>query len=350
MTKLFDFSQFNDNSTDAKVILISGNIVYANQAFVCLLGLQDTEGVIGSSVFAFFHSPFKKQELAHLLKAGNGELLSSTQHQLVRSDNRLVDVEVMSAPFLHNGEIFVQAAIRDLSTFKKREELLQQSEKLSLVGELASGIVHEIRNPLTAMKGFLQLMRSHSEPEYIEIILEELKQVEEIANELLYFAKPEEAHFTQLNIQDIVKEAVNFSSAQAFKRNINIELEETLETYIGITGNKTQLKQVLLNILKNGTEAIKSNGRISIQLSKDIQQVYIYIRDNGSGISKDNLEKIGQPFFTSKENGNGLGLMVSFNIIKNHNGTILIDSEEGLGTTFTIILPLASEQAPPHSP
>ncbi|WP_187445024.1 PAS domain-containing protein [Rossellomorea vietnamensis] len=207
MTKLFDFSQFNDNSTDAKVVLISGNIVYANQAFVCLLGHQDTEGVIGSSVFAFFHSPFKKQELAHLLKAGNGELLSSTQHQLVRSDNRLVDVEVMSAPFLHNGEVFVQAAIRDLSTFK-------------------------------------------------------------------------------------------------------------------------------------------NNGRINIQLSKDNQNVYIYIRDNGSGISKEDLYKIGKPFFTSKENGNGLGLMVSFNIIKNHNGTILIDSEEGLGTTFTIILPLASEQAP----
>ncbi|TYR99767.1 PAS domain S-box protein [Rossellomorea vietnamensis] len=347
MSKLFDFSLVNDKSTDAKVILNSGSIVYANRAFMRLLGLQ--EEVIGENILTFFHHPFRELGLSHLFKIKNGEMSSFTQHKMARFDNQLVDVEVITAPFIHDGDILVQAVIRDLSSVKKNEELLRQSEKLSLVGELASGIVHEIRNPLTAMKGFLQLMRSYPQTEYIEIVLEELKQIEEITNELLYFSRPQEAHFSQLNIVDIVREAVNFSSAQAFKRNINIELE-TLETYIGITGSKTQLKQVLLNILINGTEAIKNNGRISIFIKKDSRNVYIYIRDNGSGISKDHLSKIGQPFFTSKEKGNGLGLMVSFNIIKKHNGAIHIDSEEGQGTTFMITLPLASEKALPHTP
>ncbi|MGD7023487.1 ATP-binding protein [Rossellomorea vietnamensis] len=350
MTKLFNFSQLDENCPDAKVILYSGNIVYANRAFSRLLGFQETGGIVGENILTFFHPPFKQQELSHLLKVRNGQLSSLTQHKLTRSDSRLVDVEIMTAPFIQDGDVLVQAVIRDLSAVKEKEKLLQQPEKLSLAGELASGIVHEIRNPLTAMKGFLQLMRSYPEPEYIEIILEELKQIEDIADELLSFSRPEETHFTQLNIVDIVKEAVNFSRAQVFKRNINIELVETAETGIGITGSKTQLKQVLLIILKNRAEAIKSDGRIHIHLSKDTQNVYIYIRDNGSSISKDNLDKIGQPFFTSKEKGTGLGLMVSFDIIKNHNGTIQIDSEEDQGTTFTITLPLTLEKALPHSP
>ncbi|RIW29039.1 PAS domain-containing protein [Bacillus salacetis] len=350
MIKDFDFSHLIDNSLDAKAILRSGIILYANQRFTDLLGFPQGEVIIGCDIFHYTHPDYHEIGLVRRTCVVNGDVVPFIEQKLIGFDGRMIDVEVMAAPLLHSsGEIFVHAIFRDLSGIKKKEELLRQSEKLSLIGELASGIVHEIRNPLTAMKGFLQLMKSYPNPEYVDIVLKELNQIEEIANELLQFSKPGERRLTRQNILEIVREAVNFSGAESFKRKIKVELHDHPQREIEILGNKTQLKQVLLNIIKNSIDAIKNDGKINIHISKDQQNVYIHISDNGVGIPKEQLSKIGQSFFTSKEKGTGLGLMVSFNIIKNHNGSIHIDSEENHGTTFKISLPLANKEALPLS-
>ncbi|WP_421383686.1 ATP-binding protein [Bacillus salacetis] len=350
MTNHVDFSHLIDDSRDAQVVMKSGNILYTNQAFIDLLGFQEAKEILGRDISGLIHPSSQKEGLVHDLRAMCGKIVPFNEQKLISADGSILDVEIMGAPFLHVREVLVLAIIRDLSAAKKSEELLRQSEKLSLIGELASGIVHEIRNPLTAMKGFLQLMKSHPKPEYLDIVMRELKQIEEIANELLHFSKPAEQHLTRQNILAIVKEAVNFSGAESFKRNVKVEFYHGDECDIGIIGNKTQLKQVLLNLIKNGLEAITTDGKIKVHISKDDHQVYIHISDNGGGIPKDQLDKIGKSFYTSKEQGTGLGLMVSFNIIKSHNGSIDVESEENLGTTFKITLPLANEEALPLLP
>lgn len=351
MTNHCNFSQLNDNCLDAKIILRSGAILYANEGFIDLLGFHDHEEIIGEDILTYTHPSFHTEGLLRRSKVMNGEIVPFQEQKMIGADGRIVETEIMAAPFIHNGgEILVQALIRDLSATKKHEELLRQSEKLALIGELASGMVHEIRNPLTAMKGFLQLMKSHPKPEYIDIVLQEMKQIEEIANELLHFSKPAEQPLTRQNILDIVREVINFSGVEFFKRNIKVDFTHEDEADIEIIGCKTQLKQVLLNIIKNSIEAITTNGKIKVHISKDEKNVYIHISDNGVGIPKHHMKQVGKSYFTSKEQGTGLGLMVTSTIIKNHNGSIEFESEENQGTSFTITLPLANKLALAFSP
>ncbi|EDL63893.1 ATP-binding protein [Bacillus sp. SG-1] len=351
MTNHSEFSRLIDNCLEAKIILRSGTILYANQSFIDLLGFHTLDEILGEDLFTFIHPSCHNDGLRRRSKVMNGEVVPFQEQKIIDAHGRIIETEVMAAPFIHTGgEILVQALIRDLSVIKKHEEMLRQSEKLALIGELSSGMVHEIRNPLTAMKGFLQLMKSHPKPEYIDIVLQELGQIEEIANELLHFSKPAEHPLTRQNILDIVREVIHFSSVELFKRHIKVDFILEDERDIEIIGCKTQLKQVLLNIIKNSIDAITTDGRIKVQISKDDKNVYIYICDNGVGIPKHHLNRVGNSYFTSKEEGTGLGMMVSFNIIKNHNGSIKFESEENQGTSFTITLPLANKVALAFSP
>ncbi|WP_409252944.1 ATP-binding protein [Bacillus sp. SCS-153A] len=350
MTNHINFSRSIDNCLEAKVILRSGTICYASQGFIDLLDFKSHKDILGENIFNYMHPSCLEEEFVRLLKGRHAEIFPIHNQEMICADGRIIETEIMAAPFIHQSEILVQVLIRDLSDIKKHEELLRQSEKLSLIGEFASGMVHEIRNPLTAMKGFLQLMKSHPKPEYIDIVLQELKEIEDIANELLHFSKPAEHPLTRQNLTDIVVEVINFCGAEAFKQNIQVELFHEQNLEIEVIGSKTQLKQVLLNIIKNGIEAIMTNGKIKVHITQNDDNVGIHIIDNGVGIPKDQLNNIGKSFFTSKKQGTGLGMMVSFNIIQNHNGSINIESEEGKGTAFIITLPLAEKKSLSLSP
>lgn len=230
----------------------------------------------------------------------------------------------------------------DITQLKRTEELLQKSEKLAVVGELAAGLAHEIRNPLTTLKGFTQLIESQqgqANRSYIELMLSELDRIELITNEFMAVAKPQAIKFQEHDLLQIVHQIIVFSTPQALLKNIEfIERYETENNKIICDGN--QIKQVFINLIKNAIEAMPSGGKLYISVLEKADHLKIEIRDTGVGVPKEILPKLGEPFYTLKEKGTGLGLMVSYRIIESHRGTIKFESEEQVGTTVTVTLPL----------
>lgn len=242
-------------------------------------------------------------------------------------------------PTTYFGEPAVQIILRDLSEHKHAEELMIRSEKLSVAGQLAAGIAHEIRNPLTAIKGFLQLMHGEIEKDnqYFEIIFSELNRIEMILSELLMLAKPQETVFEKANVKTILLEVVTLLETEAILRNIVIEKKFSDENQ-EVVCDKNQLKQVFINLIKNAIEAMPNGGTVTISTKSENFSIVIEIKDEGEGIPKELLERLGEPFLTTKEKGTGLGLMITYKIVENHKGTIDVSSSEK-GTVFTIKLP-----------
>ena len=230
---------------------------------------------------------------------------------------------------------------RNITEQKKAQDLILRSEKLAVVGELAAGVAHEIRNPLTSIKGFMQLAKQQGEfnPRYVQIMLSEISRIDSIVSEYLSLAKPNKNSPKSLqNIDTLVRNVITLFESQTNLKNIMIHSK--LDHSYQIMCNPNEIKQVLINIFQNAIEAIGSNGDIFITL-KNISEdgVEIIFIDNGCGIEKERLKKIGEPFFSTKEKGTGLGLLTSNRIIEKHNGTIKIHSEVNKGTEVRVFLP-----------
>ncbi|WP_079506069.1 ATP-binding protein [Mesobacillus jeotgali] len=254
-----------------------------------------------------------------------------------------IDFESRCMPVMSDERVIEHIVIisRDISERKKAEEILLQSEKLSIVGELAAGVAHEIRNPLTTIKGFLQLYgkEDHSN-EINNLLLSELERIETITSEMLSLGKPQAIQLNRANLCDLIDHTVDFLSPQANMKNIQFS-----RSYLGadffITCEQNQIKQVFLNIFKNAMEAMPKGGNIDIKLRKGIDgECVISIQDEGCGIPEELLPRLGEPFYTLKEKGTGLGLMICHKIIKQHNGMISYHSKLSKGTLVELKLPL----------
>ncbi|MDF2856377.1 MAG: kinE [Neobacillus sp.] len=236
---------------------------------------------------------------------------------------------------------------KDVTESAKMQEQLRKSDRLTVIGELAAGIAHEIRNPMTALKGFIQLLEGSIKSEhamYYSVITSELARIDSIINEFLVLSKPKAIKFQEIDVNQIIKETLDLLSAQAVLYNVQFDAKyESNLTSLYCEPN--QLKKVFINIIKNAIEGMPNGGRITITLNQEEKsQIRISIQDEGIGIPKENLKRLGEPFYTSKERGTGLGLMVCYKIIDEHKGTIQVESEEGIGTTFHLTLPLGLDR------
>ncbi|MBU9720837.1 MULTISPECIES: PAS domain-containing protein [Bacillaceae] len=242
-----------------------------------------------------------------------------------------------------SGETVIGSVLtfRDITQKKKSEELIHQSEKLSAVGQLAAGIAHEIRNPLTSLKGFLQLIEFNQggKQEYYDIMKSEFSRIEQILNELLILSKPQKMDKVPTSIVNLMDHTVTLLQTQAIIKNIQIKKDIQAEDAM-VECAEHQIKQVFVNLIKNAIEATDDGGEINVLIRAINQEVTVEVVDTGCGIPKEKLKRIGEPFFTTKNKGTGLGLMVTFQIIEEHGGTVEVDSIEGEGTTFKIKLPL----------
>ncbi|RCX12496.1 PAS domain-containing protein [Fontibacillus phaseoli] len=239
-------------------------------------------------------------------------------------------------------------SVKDVSEFKQIEQTAYQNDKLAMLGKISAAIAHEIRNPLTAIRGFIQLLRPHlvqlGRDEYARIILNEIDRANDIIYEFLNSSKPSAPQKVVISIASLLKEVVLLTESEALMMGCEINLQEA-DPHMKVSIDVKQIKQVLLNMIKNAMDAIEEvsedhSGVIEIDARLDGKYVNISIRDNGNGMDKALLGRLFDPFFTTKEKGTGLGLSVSYRIIKNHRGNIHVDSFKGTGTVFVISLPL----------
>lgn len=232
---------------------------------------------------------------------------------------------------------------KDVTEKIEMENRLKKSDTLNVVGELAAGIAHEIRNPMTALKGFIQLLQGEMQENnamYFQVILSELNRIDSIINEFLILAKPQAVKYSKVDVTTIMKETVELLTAHAVL--YNVQFETYFDKFLPIIYcEPNQLKKVFVNMIKNAIEVMPTGGKIFIAIeSKDEDNICISIQDEGIGIPAGKLKKLGEPFYTTKERGTGLGLMVSYKIIEEHKGIIKVESEEGVGTKFQIFLPI----------
>jgi signal transduction histidine kinase len=232
---------------------------------------------------------------------------------------------------------------------KKVEEMekrLALRERLVSLGRLASGMAHEIRNPLNAISLSVQRLKREFSPaeekreeydQFLDIVRSELTRVDRIVEEFLLSTKAN-IPFSQEKLYTIVEEVLMVIKEKAASRNV--ELKNSVHADIVIESQKDRLKQAFYNIIVNGVEAIQSKGTVELFTEKRGGGVDVIIKDSGAGIKEEEKGRIFEYYFTTKDKGIGIGLPISYIIIKDHNGDIKVNSEEGKGTTFVITLPL----------
>lgn len=334
-----------ENSIDMIAVLDGNHWEYVNRSGLVMFNASSPEEMVGKSIYLFL-DPKHHEEMASFL----GTLEPGLTHGPVEIEwftvtGKRLYTEIVLAPTSMPDSPAFQIIIRDISERKKNEELLINSEKLYVAGQLAAGIAHEIRNPLTSLKGFLQLISSGrgNGKNYFDIMKSELNRIESIVSEMLMLSKPQVYELTHQDTRRVLYDVVTLLEAQAALHDTQIVVDAGKEP-LWIFGVENQIKQVFINILKNAIEAMVDGGKISVLCKLEGESVIIRIADQGPGISQEQLSKMGQPFYTTKDKGTGLGLMVTYKIIDNHNGTVTAHSEVGEGAIFTISLPYS---APP---
>jgi signal transduction histidine kinase len=224
------------------------------------------------------------------------------------------------------------------------EENMQRLDRLANLGTLSAGVAHEIKNGLTPIKTFIELLLQKSEEkELAGVVAKELARIDSLATQMLKFASPKPVSFSNLQVQDVLEHSLRLLQHQISGKMISMkrDYKARLQT---ARADEAQLQQVFMNVLSNAIEAMGINGMLT--LSTDVAEtggkkyLLVKIQDTGVGISNENLSRMFEPFFTTKKNGTGLGLAISQRIIQEHHGKIEVKSEIHKGSTFTISLPI----------
>jgi len=321
-------------------------VISVNKAFEQLYGWKAHE-VVGRKL-ALVPPAKEEEEKKRIRRLRAGERLPPVETVRLRKDGSTIEVSISTSLVRdENGEVTSMISVsRDVTERNRIEELLRRSEKLNTVGQLAAGVAHEIRNPLTTLRGFLQLQQQthQANPDHIDLMLSELDRINLIVSEFLILAKPQAINFQERDVGIIMGDVISFLDSQAHLYGIEFKLDFIEEpTFVHCEEN--QLKQVFINLLKNAIEAMPEGGNIWIRLTRpQVEQIQIDIRDEGQGIPEDMMPHLGEPFITNKETGTGLGLMVSQRIIQGHRGTMEIESEVGVGTRVSIVLPAVPQK------
>ena len=244
------------------------------------------------------------------------------------------------------GVVFI---LRDLREIKALQERVTTSERLAAIGSLAAGVAHEIRNPLSSIKGFAQFFLKKNPPEstdhqYSEVMIQEVERLDRVITNLLDYANPKEPAQEQTSLTDIIHRSIALitDDAKAKKIDVTVEIEENIPP---VKVDRDQITQVLLNIALNGLDAIKKGGKLTVRCFMDDEKklVIVEIKDTGHGIPEEELSRIFDPFYTTKKTGTGLGLAIAHRIMENHGGTLSVKSTGTSGTTFRITVPAQRE-------
>lgn len=260
----------------------------------------------------------------------------------IKGDDRQTIFELSSSLIVLATLIAIIYLIENMNEQVKMKQELIRAEKLNVVSQLAASVAHEIRNPMTSVRGFMQLMQKENltteQQMYIKISIEELDRAQEIINQYLALAKPQTEQYEVVDLSSVIHQSIDVMRSYAILNSIHIT--QQVEPSLTIQGLKLEIQQVLINVIKNAVEAIKSEGEIWITAAKQSDDfISIQIKDNGVGMTDAQIKKLGSPYYSTKEKGTGLGLTVCHQIVKQMGGQIVIESKLNKGTCFTIHLP-----------
>ncbi|BBI32159.1 ATP-binding protein [Cohnella abietis] len=325
----------------------AGNLRFLNVQMSRMLQAP-RKSLIGCTLYQlFFHGNLQLSIRKNFLRIYREMLLYRKFHGEFQGVNgRFLLVSISQIEEL-DGDYLI--SVKDVSEYKQIEQTAFQNDKLAMLGKIAAAIAHEIRNPLTSIRGFIQLLhpflKEVGKQEYGRIILSEIDRANDIIYEFLNSSKPSAPMKQKVLVGLLIKESVLLSESEALMKGCEL-YSEVFDLTLTVSVDVKQIKQVLLNIMKNAMDAIyevngERRGRIDITAKREGKYALISIRDNGKGMERATLNRLFDPFFTTKDEGTGLGLSVSYRIIVNHGGTIHVDSQLNEGTEFLIYLPFA---------
>ncbi len=352
--ELAQLKDFNENIIESinvgvMTVNLQGRITNWNGALEELYGLP-REQAIGKRIPEVFRPSIVNALKQYTDRSDVGEPVTVYKFRTQDLDERDLTLNISLAP-LHNKIGDVEGtliAIEDVTARIALEQQLQQTEKLSSIGLLAAGVAHEVNTPLTGISSYAQMLLQQvpeSDPRHLLLqkIHRQTSRASSIVNNLLNFARVSDLRFTEIELPRVLDDTLQLLEAQL--RNTNIEVVRHYAEYLPLAlGNAPKLQQVFMNLILNARDAMPQGGRLEISVAADEHAAIITFRDNGVGISPENLNKIYDPFFTTKQigQGTGLGLAVSFGIVQDHGGHIQVESQPGQGTVFFLSIPLAS--------
>ena len=241
--------------------------------------------------------------------------------------------------------------LRDITEIRRLEGELRRSEKLAALGKVAAGVAHELRNPLSSIKGLAMILQSafsdkSKELETANMLVGEVERLNRSISELLDYARPTTLHLKRQRLQPLLEKTISLLEMDARSADIHLQLECKTDFDVSIDADK--LSQVFLNLLLNGIQAMEHGGNLFVTLQREKEWIRISFIDTGSGIRDEDLPRIFDPYFTTKSNGTGLGLAMSSKIVEEHGGKILVDSRSGERTEVSVILPCSPDTLVVH--
>lgn len=311
-----------------------GTILWANQIIQEMLG----HDVVGSACQDLC------SECSFIFDTSTKEINATIMPDLFGQKGKYF--QITNAPVKGgDGEVYGHIwLIQDVTEMKKMEEHIGHSEKLASLGRLAAGIAHEIGNPLTSIFSFVQILKESEEDQFkkesLETIYFHINRISGILKQLSGFTKMPRGEIKECNINEIIEASIDIIYFDKKAKGISIirDLSPDLSKYTCVC-DSNQLSQVFVNLTLNAIDSMPNSGKLTVRSMQQNGNIIIQFEDTGFGIQKEELQRIFDPFYTTKEKGTGLGLAVSYDIIKKMNGTITVESEVGKGSIFTVTIP-----------
>lgn len=327
------------------LVMRADQVIFANDQALKLFGAVKADEIIGKSPFDLFHSDchLAMRERARELLAGS-PVVPTVEERIIQQDGALMDVEVSSAGFSDEEGPAILVMLRDISERKRLQARLRKMERIAELGTVASGMAHEIGTPMNVILGRAEYLMDRVADETVkkglQTIVAQVERITRVMNQLLAFARRKPPERGPLALRDVIENSVEMFQERLAKNRVQVDLQLD-EACPKVQADADQMNQVLINLIMNAVHAMPEGGQLRIGMAPADQMVRLTVADTGHGIPREMLAKIFDPFFTTKEfgKGTGLGLTVVKGIIEEHHGLISAESQEGKGTTFTILLP-----------
>ncbi len=320
-------------------------ILFANDQAIKLFGAVKAEEILGKSPLDLFHPDYHRviQERIHELVEGRPQV-PMFEEKVLTLGGKPVDVEVSAARFVDEEGPAILVMLRDIGERKRLQEQLRKTERIAELGTVASGMAHEIGTPMNVILGRAEYLMDRVTDESIkkglQTIVTQVERITRVMNQLLSFARRKTPERGALDLKQVVEDSLEMFHERLVRSRIQVELS-LADPCPMVLADADQMSQVMINLVMNAVHAMPEGGTLRVTLAPEPQMVRLTVADTGHGIPREVIKKIFDPFFTTKEfgKGTGLGLTVVKGIIEEHQGSIAVESQEGAGTTFTILLP-----------